>query len=622
LRSFAEYDPLADIKELSSLDEAEAKRRPVQAIIESKEVLPFLREEYAEADRRLGQEIDEIAASETLHDSMARVGSEVLRGLNQVEPLRAVFDKQEIEEIEGHLKHQLDRVSKFFERYGAVTPEAQELKKVLSSGGMATSQTAEISDTLEDSASVAENEPARKVNVEIDDTGIKISNRIFSRNQLGGQSIMDAKVRLLSFASKVAQDRDYKLSELFKIAYPRQKFNRSKARTLFNWLNNQMEELTGEVLFENNGLRTNNHRYYKNSKLDIEVFDAQSRDSESKEELPKGSPIKITLHNKDIQFGRSPKKIGYAKETSSHYEHHQIFRTAALVVIMQHGSISGSDLWRKVFDIWEQVTDQSDTLNRNTIKSQTGQWLIRGLGHGKQGVVVHNGGMGPKSVYNKSSSFGEVEITFGDDVPKDSVLRTILDKLQVNSATQESAASTISEDETNEQNKFPKDLSLHDVCLTANQLTRFNFLFQKLGWDSLNDEVIQSIERHLPHILDDNQTGEVDEVKDHQESIKRVIDLTKDHNILYKAIEALCEEKDECLDELLKMLEFLMQFNDEESQIMLEILSRAEVRYYENGPRVIDEKEGIIWPPHANGGNGIGIRYFFPTKKKSNGDSK
>ncbi len=130
-----EADPFESLPAYQRLTQLEGQEAVLVVQLQSDDFVPQLRPSYERALERVAEQKAEVAGSTDLQIELAKIGQSAVRGLDQLEPLRTILSAEELKDTEESLQGRLERVATFYERYGAVTAEAQSFLSLLAQSG-------------------------------------------------------------------------------------------------------------------------------------------------------------------------------------------------------------------------------------------------------------------------------------------------------------------------------------------------------------------------------------------------------------------------------------------------------------------------------------------------------
>lgn len=138
----SDFKALANIPAIAELGELEGRRSTLVEQLD--QVSPEVKGLYVEAQQKVDSEIRTIAQDTETQAAVAAAGISASEALDQLDAIRDVVDAEKIQTTEEQLEAKLGAVATYFNKYGAITPEAQQfLVRMGAAGRTAVTQTVE-----------------------------------------------------------------------------------------------------------------------------------------------------------------------------------------------------------------------------------------------------------------------------------------------------------------------------------------------------------------------------------------------------------------------------------------------------------------------------------------------
>lgn len=276
-------DPLLGLAELQRLAELEGQRADLAQKLRGGGaglIVTELRPLYEAALSQLDHKIGETAANPDLQDKIAGIGMQAVKGLDEMEPLRAILPAEAIAPTESSFRARLKAAAEYFERHGQLTENAKSFIASLQAlGGQAVSGAIETKETLHNpdawtTEAVAPTPSAPEAGVTVSRSQVEIYQPRAVTIVMENTGIrIGSKGRFVPYVSRVGARRDYTperkavlrllltsekpltKSQIWKTIHPEQDPNDGDMERISQWLLGKVK-FDRRPLFERSGQGT------------------------------------------------------------------------------------------------------------------------------------------------------------------------------------------------------------------------------------------------------------------------------------------------------------------------------------------------------------------------------
>lgn len=313
-----ETDNIFDSPKFKSLQELEQRRAVIAEQLALGEfVTPQNELAYQDAHNRLGAQILEVSQSPDLQTEIAQEGDKNLRAIEELRPLEGVLQEEELSSLRSRYEEAVARVSRYFNSYGTVAPEAEVFMEKAASFATLTASTVEVELIVAagQPAAIEPEAPRERAPkdvtvtvgqnvVRIGKSGITVKYSYKSEKRGDQRDYTENRRNALITMLALPEGKSITARELFAAAFPGEEFDGNKLAVVRQWFGKLTYRKDPVIKYTGHGKYYTDPKYNLQlqfgGKMQARIMDVEEQTITTEEVLPKTEKAPAALNLGDL----------------------------------------------------------------------------------------------------------------------------------------------------------------------------------------------------------------------------------------------------------------------------------------------------------------------------------